>query len=524
MKHSLKCRCCSAVLSLPLLLVLIGFPPSEAPAQGLAHGKSMFLGNVIDSRMYPDFALYWNQVTAGNAGKWGSVEGSRGNYNFAPLDTIYNYAINNSFRYRHHNLVWGQQQPGWIGSLDSAAQRAAVEKWIDTVGQRYPSTAFVDVVNEPLHAPPVYANALGGGGATGWDWVVTTFQMARKSFVRGVKLVLNDYNILQDNAVTTRYLAMIDTLRARNLIDGIGIQGHYFEFKSPAGVTPSYSYSISTLKANLDRLTATGLPVYITEFDINEPNDSTQLANYQIYFPLLWEEPGVAGITLWGYKQDDMWQVNGYLVRSDGSERPALKWLRRYLASPSKPLLVSPIGISGVPRNPLLVWHPSPTAKSYRVQLADGMTFSPILVDSTVADTLLRLSPLAANSLFYWRVSARNDSGASSYSAAAGFVTGDFITGVEEKPAPPAAFELSQNYPNPFNPTTRIRFALPERSRVTLAVFNTLGQMVAQLVNGELEAGLHDVQFNAGALASGVYFYRLSAGAAVAVRSMTILK
>ncbi len=77
------------------------------------------------------------------------------------------------------------------------------------------------------------------------------------------------------------------------------------------------------------------------------------------------------------------------------------------------------------------------------------------------------------------------------------------------------SFALDQNYPNPFNPTTTIRYGLPHRTRVTLTVFNTLGQKVADLLNGEVDAGYHEVQFNAKTLASGVYFYRLQEGSYV---------
>ena len=88
----------------------------------------------------------------------------------------------------------------------------------------------------------------------------------------------------------------------------------------------------------------------------------------------------------------------------------------------------------------------------------------------------------------------------------------------------PSQFALSQNYPNPFNPSTTIRYALPERSHVTLAVFNTLGQQVATLVEGEREAGHHEVTFDASTLASGVYLYRLTAGDYVQARKFVLLR
>ena len=88
----------------------------------------------------------------------------------------------------------------------------------------------------------------------------------------------------------------------------------------------------------------------------------------------------------------------------------------------------------------------------------------------------------------------------------------------------PEVFSLNQNYPNPFNPSTTIRYELPQRSHVTLSVFNALGQKVATLVEGEMEAGSHEVRFDAAHLASGVYVYRLVAGAHVQARKLSLLR
>ena len=85
-------------------------------------------------------------------------------------------------------------------------------------------------------------------------------------------------------------------------------------------------------------------------------------------------------------------------------------------------------------------------------------------------------------------------------------------------------FELSQNYPNPFNPSTQIDFSIPQQSNVQLKVYNTLGQVVATLVNGNLSAGSHSVNFDARNLASGMYIYRLSAGNFTSVKKMLLLK
>jgi endo-1,4-beta-xylanase len=535
-----------------LLVFVMGLCPQHSPAQ-LALGKGRFVGNALSSGIpiYTNYSKYWNQVTPGNAGKWGSVEGLMGSYDWTSLDAIFNYSTGQGYPYKHHCLIWGSQQPAWIGGLDSAQQRAKVEKWIDTVGARYGAIAMIDVVNEPFHAPPPYMHALGDSGKTGWDWVVTAFTMARQHTIRGTKLLINEYNVLQDNAVTTRYLALIDTLRVRGLIDAIGVQGHYFEFRSFVGAPNSYVYSVATLKSNLDRLAATGLPVYITEFDINEAADTDQLTNYKTYFPLFWETPGVKGITLWGYVQGDMWKENAYLVRSNGTERPALQWMRKYIASPLPPALVSPVGTTGEPRNPRLLWHASASALSYRVEVSATGRFTSTVVDTTVTDTLSQLAPLAANTGYFWRVTAVNDSGPSTPSSVGSFATGDQITGVENPVEVAQEFGLYQNYPNPFNPSTTIRYSVSGRgtaksgtegtealgannegsgvlglgsSWVKLGVYDILGREVAVLVNEPQPPGEYRVNFNATNLPSGAYFYKLNAGDFTAVKKLVILK
>ena len=85
-------------------------------------------------------------------------------------------------------------------------------------------------------------------------------------------------------------------------------------------------------------------------------------------------------------------------------------------------------------------------------------------------------------------------------------------------------FELYQNFPNPFNPSTQIKFSLPEASKVTLNVYNIIGQRIANLVNESLGAGLHKVTFNGFNLPTGIYIYKLSTNNSVKIKKMMLLK
>jgi photosystem II stability/assembly factor-like uncharacterized protein len=91
-------------------------------------------------------------------------------------------------------------------------------------------------------------------------------------------------------------------------------------------------------------------------------------------------------------------------------------------------------------------------------------------------------------------------------------------------PSQPLIYQLAQNYPNPFNPATKIRYSIPQQSYVVLKVYNALGQEVMTLIDGAQKPGIHTVQFDARNLASGIYFYRITAGDFVNVKKMMLLK
>lgn len=280
-----------------------------------------FFGNAPDNAGdYTQYLTWFDQVTPGNAGKWGSVEATRDVMNWTALDEAYNFARSNGLKFKFHTLIWGQQQPGWIDALPPDEQLAEIDEWMAAVAERYPDIDLIDVVNEALNAPATYRAALGGEGTTGYDWVIKAFEMARQHFPKA-HLLINDYNTLILPQFTDNYLTIINLLKERGLIDGIGEQAHFLE-----------RAELPVVAANLDKLAATGLPIYISEFDLNFADDARQANVMRDLFKLFWDHPSVAGVTYWGYREGAMWRTNAYLLRADGTTRPAFDWINCYIA------------------------------------------------------------------------------------------------------------------------------------------------------------------------------------------------
>ena len=299
---------------------------SSLAAGPIAEGSAKFLGNISSGTPPSNFENYWNQLTLENGGKWALVQSSQDSFRWRAIDSAYNYTRSKGFPYKQHCFVWGSQYPSWITSLSTQEQRAAVENWIKAYGERFPETEFIDVVNEPTTTPCPLKNALGGDGATGWDWVVTSFEFARK-YCPNSKLLINEFAVENNVGSAARYLGIVKILKEKNLIDGVGIQSHCFNIQG----TP-----LSTIKKCLDTLASSGLPLYPSEFDITG-SEMAQLTDYQNIFPVFWEHPAVKGVTLWGWTSN--WR--GGIIMSGDKELAALKWLRVYVDS------LEPTGVFG---------------------------------------------------------------------------------------------------------------------------------------------------------------------------------
>ncbi len=300
-----------------------------AEAQPPAAGATKFLGNITSrGQVRDDFGKYWNQITAENEHKWSSVEGTRDRMSWTGGDRVANYAKTAGIPWKYHTRCWGSQYPNWITGLSQSEQLAEVTELFDEAKKQYPDIPMIDVVNEahPSHAPAPFKNALGGDGSTGYDWIIKAFQMARERWPNAI-LIYNDYNNIEYNNEVNWTVGLINKMKeVKAPIDGIGCQAH-----------DAYKINTATVKSNIDKLAATGLPIFITEYDIGHSDDNQQLNSMKDQFTMFWNHPSVVGVTYWGYVVGQTWRTGTGLLSSSGTERPALTWLVDYVKKNPKP-------------------------------------------------------------------------------------------------------------------------------------------------------------------------------------------
>lgn len=224
---------------------------------------------------------------------------------------------------------------------------------------------------------------------------------------------------------------------------------------------------------------------------------------------------------------DGRYSVNGiFAVSSLTASNNLTAPLAPHLASPSQ-------GATNTALNPGLQWYSACTARTYRVQVSLNTDFSSFVVDRGEIDSTFyqfsRLSPLAANTTYYWRVRATNTAGAGPWSTIWNFTTG-LTVDIEETPVElPQTFVLHQNFPNPFNAGTIIEYAIQKPGTVEVRIYNELGQPVRILVNENKPRGSYRILWdgndsNGQRVATGHYFYQLRGDDFVSAKRMLLLK
>ena len=193
------------------------------------------------------------------------------------------------------------------------------------------------------------------------------------------------------------------------------------------------------------------------------------------------------------YEQD--WTGPYQQMLYAGNGRDTLKWL----------VEVDPNGNAAppIPRTTTLSWDPAELPQGAMVYMEDFMTSQLLISDMTTTTSY----NITGNSESYLNIIMTNLS-----------AVGD-RGGLE-----PTDFQLNPNYPNPFNPATRISFSMPVKAQVNLSVYNIQGELVANLMNGEISAGSHSVEWNAEGQPSGIYFCRIVTAGYTAALKMLLMK
>ena len=396
---------------------------SIAPAQ-VSTNPNKFLGNIttwgsVDAGGgVPAFYTLWNQITCENESKWSSVEGTRGSFNWNGASNAFNYAKQHGFTYKFHALIWGAQYPNWLSSLSPQERFAAITNWYDHVKAQYNTLPMIDVVNEAVgnHQPgnPMMKESLGGGGKTGYDWLIKAFEMAHERWPDAI-LIYNDYNSIRwdlDN-----YITLVKTLRdAGAPIDAYGNQAHELKGISTGELSSNLQRQQNELK----------MPMFITEYDISSTDDEEQERYYKEQIPIMWEAPYCAGVTLWGYVYGKTWTDDGkgYSgIYKDGAERAAMTWLREYMESDAAKTAVGPF--PGTKKEASIYIRPA----SQKVATGDVL---PIMVRARMATkTIEKIDLYVENELiatmteapYYTVYEAQNTSGTSVFKTLKAVVT-----------------------------------------------------------------------------------------------------
>lgn len=292
----------------------------------------ILLGTALSANNMPALAAQeFNFVTPENEMKWESVERTEGSFSFGSADNIVNWAQQNNLKVKGHCLVWHNQLPSWVSSINTRDRLLAVmKKHIETVMARWGNKLHSwDVVNEAISTdsdvgtgnakmrPSVFSNLLGE------DFIPTAFKMAReyadKNNMKSMKLYYNDYSIDADND-KSRFLRkkIKEWLAAGAPIDGIGFQMHI----GPPNNIPT----VQSVKDNMDYYASLGLEVLISEWDINLCGSKVTSAQQTEFYHGITEacvnNPKCSAITFWGVNDQNSWlnSFSGSLCNGSSSQ------------------------------------------------------------------------------------------------------------------------------------------------------------------------------------------------------------
>lgn len=197
---------------------------------------------------------------------------------------------------------------------------------------------------------------------------------------------------------------------------------------------------------------------------------------------------------------------------------------------PDAPLLNSPVDEATQIQDTVnVIWHSQIHAATYTVQVSSAAVFSDLLVNETGTDTAFTLTNLAAYTTYYWRVFGTNVAGDGDFSETRQFTTSSSSTGDGKTSTIPTHYALLSAYPNPFNPATTITYHLPKKTKVSLVIYNSMGQLIKELGSYHRQAGEYRITWdgrdNRGTqVQSGLYLCHFKAASRVFTQKILLMR
>ncbi|MEO0452734.1 MAG: endo-1,4-beta-xylanase, partial [Verrucomicrobiota bacterium] len=320
-----------------------------------AQAESQHLGCLIPKTVageveFGEGKLFDSLIVQGNwSWKVGRDPGTPESYRWTDPDNEMAFGTDRNMNLKYQGIWYPAQSRTWhtpevIKEELEKYTRAVFERYYVERGQKIDILRVINEIGADINRRPELEAALLDGyhpvdnpnpvDETGYDWLINLFKMVRgiaDEYDPDVKLFINDYGLLGGASIKPGKLIeminIVNNAEGGPYIDAIGCQAHGLENKLG-----------KTIKAGLDRFADNldhDVEIYITELDINVGDDEGQLANYKELFPVMWEHPSVTSVALWGFEEGHVWSVkrNAFLVRADGTDRPAMTWLRAYMNS-----------------------------------------------------------------------------------------------------------------------------------------------------------------------------------------------
>ncbi len=225
------------------------------------------------------------------------------------------------------------------------------------------------------------------------------------------------------------------------------------------------------------------------------------------------------------------WRVRGQNAFGDGPWSTGRSFtISSGGAVANAPGNLSPADGASVSQTPDLSWNALPDANAYWLQVGDNAGFTKrggatLAVDQQgIQSTNFAVIGLAAGTTYYWRVRGQNASGDGPWTDGRSFTTASGVAVERLGGDVPSDFRLYPSYPNPFNPKTTIKFDIAAPSVVRLAIYDTRGRQVKVLVSEQLTPGRYEYSWDASTHPSGLFIYRLDAGAFSQTGGMMLIK